>query len=238
LRAVNPVVRRRVVIGDADVDLGDLAPDTHVWASGRVSWKAGETPQGSDTPLGIRFEESQATLLRIAEFDGESFIVRGLSRGLWSVSANLPSGGGYVVSVTRGGRDVIRDGLEVGSGPVSPVEILLAADGARIEGVARRRDGGELVPDARIVLIPPPQRRGTTTRFITIESDARGAFSVEVVPPGEYRLLALDVAGRSDVYPYWESPEFLRQYELRGELITVDPGARLTINPEAIPLVD
>jgi hypothetical protein len=38
--------------------------------------------------------------------------------------------------------------------------------------------------------------------------------------------------------PYWESPEFLRQYELRGEPISADPGARLTIDPEAIPLVD
>jgi hypothetical protein len=37
---------------------------------------------------------------------------------------------------------------------------------------------------------------------------------------------------------YWLDPDFLRQYELRGELITVDPGARLTINPEAIPLVE
>jgi hypothetical protein len=32
--------------------------------------------------------------------------------------------------------------------------------------------------------------------------------------------------------------DFLRQYELRGELVAVDPGGRLTINPEAIPLVE
>jgi hypothetical protein len=51
-------------------------------------------------------------------------------------------------------------------------------------------------------------------------------------------MLAFDPAGRSDLVPYWESPDFLRQYELRGELITVDPGARLTISPEAIPLVE
>jgi hypothetical protein len=51
-------------------------------------------------------------------------------------------------------------------------------------------------------------------------------------------LLALDLLGRRLAGVYWQSPDFLRQYEFRGELITVDPGARLTINPEAIPLVD
>jgi hypothetical protein len=75
-------------------------------------------------------------------------------------------------------------------------------------------------------------------QFPNAEADMWGAFVLEDVPPGEYRLLALDAAGRPTINPYWQSPDFLRQYELRGELITVDPGARLTINPEAIPLVD
>jgi hypothetical protein len=59
---------------------------------------------------------------------------------------------------------------------------------------------------------------------------------VDRVAPGDYRLLVVDTAGLPE--PEWESPDFLRQYELRGERITVDPGARLTINPEAILLVD
>jgi hypothetical protein len=50
--------------------------------------------------------------------------------------------------------------------------------------------------------------------------------------------LSIDVAGVPYGHPFWEDPAFLRQYELRGERITVDPGARLTINPEAILVVD
>jgi hypothetical protein len=75
-------------------------------------------------------------------------------------------------------------------------------------------------------------------RFPTAVADASGVYRLTRIPPGEYRMLALYVAGRPSYSRYWESPDFLRQYELRGERITVDPGARLTINPEAILVVD
>jgi hypothetical protein len=116
---------------------------------------------------------------------------------------------------------------------VPPLEVVLANDGARIEGVVRAADG-RLVPEARIILTPPGGGRDPLLRFHTVVADGAGVFSFETVPPGVYRLLALDTFGNWDSSPFWTSPDFLRQYELRGELITVDPGARLTINPEAI----
>ena len=54
-----------------------------------------------------------------------------------------------------------------------------------------------------------------------------GGFTLDNIPPGEYRMLALEVAGMDDGSPWWELPEFLRRYELRGERITVDPNLSL-----------
>jgi hypothetical protein len=153
----------------------------------------------------------------------------------WANPGDLPDGW-YVESVRSGGIDLLRDALLVGGGPVSPVEVVIANDAVRIEGVVR--DGSDqLVPDARVILIPPFAVRGPLTQFPEVEADASGGYTLERVPPGQYRLLALDLEGR-DPNVNWDSPDFLRQYELRGEVITLDPGARLTIDPEAIPLLD
>jgi hypothetical protein len=114
---------------------------------------------------------------------------------------------------------------------------VLADDAAQIAGAARR-DDGSLVPHARIVLVPGPNRRDSMTDFPTVEADERGVYTLEDIPPGEYRILALDVAGRTDLHPYWENPEFLRRYERLGERITVDPASRIVIDPTTISLLD
>jgi hypothetical protein len=74
-------------------------------------------------------------------------------------------------------------------------------------------------------------------RFLTVDAP-NGTWVLDDVPPGNYRLLVLDVAGKPDRYPYWEDPVFLSRYELPGETITVDAGARMRIDTEAIPIRD
>jgi hypothetical protein len=168
------------------------------------------------------------------------FVLEGAYPGLFrfEAEANRVPNGWHIAAVRSGGRDVLRNGLEVGGG-FSPIEIELRDNAASITGIARNSEG-QLVPAARVVLVPPAGQRGRTTRFPTTETDATGAYSLYRLSPGTYRLLVIDVAGRftAGTDRYWESPDFLRQYELRGELITVDPEAQLTLNPEAIPLVD
>jgi hypothetical protein len=163
-----------------------------------------------------------------------SFIVQAMHPGLFHFfvdQENMPEGW-YVSSVTSGGRDVLRDGLEVTGAILNPIEITVANDGAEIQGVARDGDGA-LVPDARIVLIPPVNRRGAFASFPVAVADQSGTFVLEDVPPGEYRVLALEVPGGRESDPSWDAPEFLREFELRGQLLTVDPGAQLTLSPQA-----
>jgi hypothetical protein len=143
----------------------------------------------------------------------------------------------YLASATSGGRDIMKDGLIAGGGQTGPIELVLADGAASIGGIARD-SGGALVPGARVILIPPPDRRGPLARFPTVTASSSGVYLIERIAPGPYRLLSIDVAGVPYGHPFWEDPAFLRQYELRGERITVDPGARLTINSEAILVVD
>lgn len=230
------IARLRVRLVDQDLDLGVISA-TPVPVSGRVRARGEHAYAVDRGRVALLFADAWGYLVTIqAAVDG-SFSYS-LHRGMYrTLPAGLsgPPPGWYVASIRSGGRDVLLEGLDVDGGPVPPLEIVLADDGARIEGIVRR-DDYSIVPAARIVLIPPPNRRGPILAFPTAAASATGVWVIEQVPPGEYRLLALDVAGEPDTHPYWESPEFLREYELRGERITLDPGARMTINAEAIPL--
>jgi hypothetical protein len=232
------IAELRLRLVDQDVDLGTIAA-TPVQLSGRVRAQGMHATEVDLGTVTVILADDWGMLLTIeAGVDGS--FSDSLHRGIYRV---LPSGldgpppGWYVASMRSGGRDVLREGLEVDGGPVPPLEIVLADDGARIEGIVRK-DDYSIVPDARIVLIPPPNQRGPLLRFPTSTGGANGVYVIDDVPPGEYRVLALDVAGRSATNPYWEAPDFLREYEPRGERITVDPGARMTINAEAIPVYE
>jgi hypothetical protein len=246
---VNPVSRLRFVLDPAegtedasDLDLGDVSPIARGTVTGRIVL-SGDRADFADGGLPPIYMADSAFYLGGHSVDAsaadgsfrQDFVPAGLLRVY--VDETLLPDGWYVESIRHGSRDVLVNGLEVGGGGAAGLEIVLADSPGSIAGVVRMTDS-QLVPGARVVLAPPPFRRGPMAQFPNAEADMWGAFVLEDVPPGEYRLLALDAAGRPTINPYWQSPDFLRQYELRGELITVDPGARLTINPEAIPLVD
>jgi hypothetical protein len=171
---------------------------------------------------------------------GESgeFRAANVSPGLYQLAwrADLPAGS-YIETIRNGSRDVLRDGLIVTPGAESSMVVVIRNGSASIQGTARHVNG-DLAQGAQIILVPPRLERGPFVSFPAVASDPFGRYLFENVRPGAYRILAIDMAGRQAAggAPFWETEAFLGQYELRAELITVDPGARLTIDPEAIPL--
>jgi hypothetical protein len=224
-----------------ELDVGAIPPVTTISIPGRIFPPSGvagtfdwSTMRGfylSGRPAGTSNSIATIGPDGTVVFDG---VAPGLYSFRWS-PGSLPDGW-YVRSFRSGARDIQLDGLEVGGAPVPPIEMVLADDGVGIAGLVRNADG-QPVAGARVLLIPPPSRRGRFSELIRVEADPFGAYSLEAVPPGEYRLLAVDLAGVPE-RGQWESAGFLEEYGLRGELITLEPGERLTIDPEAILLVD
>jgi hypothetical protein len=238
------IVNTRITV-DADeadetgnVDLGTIPVSPRVSAEGRVVVRP--LGRGSIDLTSLRL---MIGLTRVRA-DG-TFLLQDRLPGPYGfrfAPDSIPEGW-YVESAWSGGRDVLREGLEL-TGRPAPIQVVIAEGAGRIEGTVRNADG-ELLPGARVVLILPSHRRGSLLRFPTATADAAGRYVLDGIPPGEYRLLALDEAGTVVPTPsvlapdlYWESPDFLRRNELRGERITLDPGARLSIHREAILLDD
>jgi hypothetical protein len=242
----SPITRIALTLEDEDVDLGTLQYAPRQDIPGRVTLVSSPNLQltSEDVPelilSSMDFGLGSGSKRTQVASDG-SFIFTSVSPGYYEFAlsrfnAPLPSGA-YLLSARSAGRNVARDGLVVG-GSVGFIEVVIAADGARLRGVVV--DQAEApIADVRVVAIPPPDRRGVALTFPTTKSDDMGAFDLRDIPPGNYRLLAIDTGGRTEdvVFPYWETPIFLREYERFGERITVDPDAIIetTLTPVVVP---
>jgi hypothetical protein len=234
---LDPIASFEVSLDDRDVDVGTVQIAPHQRISGGVRLRATEPSDFDFDQIGNVAIIDHFSNVRQAPVgpDGD-FVLSGVSAGLFEFNLPKLPTGWYVASVMSGGRNVGRDGLLVG-GMASPIEVQIASGGARVQGVARDRSSA-LIPDARIVLIPPVDRRGPMTEFPTTRTDDTGAYGLDSVPPGRYRALMIDVAGREGFVrasdPYWQSPDFLRRYEPLAEAVTVDPSVELLLDLELI----
>jgi hypothetical protein len=240
----DPIARIEFTISDEEINLGTLPALTRTSVPVRVfSQKA--NPESADpdlTAIRAGFESlafiNAATSRRIIPAADGSFAADGMfpSRFYFGLDADSLPEGWYVASAMSGTGNLLNDLLVIRGAAVDPIAIILADDGARVEGVAQNAVDDPVA--ARVVLIPPVNRRGPYSMFPTAMADTSGAFVIERVPPANYRILAIDEAGFDRGATYWQSPDFLRRYEIRGEAVTVDPGARIVISPEAILLND
>ena len=221
---MNPLATLRINVdpredkdNDHILDIGVVPLAAKVSVAGRVIFKSGTDPKIDFTKLRFVFAGSfLGTHIVDPAADG-TFEIKGVNPGLFEIAPppaqwDLPAGF-YVASVTSGG-DVLKDGLVIETDKRNPVEIVIADNASTVEGVVRGRNDS-VVPDARVILIPPPTRRGIMANFPVALSNESGEFVIDRVPPGDYRLLALDLAGIPDtgafgvVTPTWQGADFL-----------------------------
>jgi protocatechuate 3,4-dioxygenase beta subunit len=129
--------------------------------------------------------------------------------GLAVSVSDLP-GACYVDSIRYGGRDVPDSGIEYIPG--ATLEIIIGADGGRIDGTAAGSDdqprGGAVV-----ALLSSDGKSSPKS----MQADAQGAFHFSAVPPGDYKLLAWDDVSRDDL----ENPAFARRFDSQATAITL-----------------
>jgi hypothetical protein len=129
----------------------------------------------------------------------------------------------YVKTARAGDTDVLADGLTVAGPGTIAIDVVLASDGGRVQGVVRDKNG-QSVTGATILLAP--DRRSREDLFKSVTSDQNGHYEFAAIAPGNYKLFAWD-----DVEPKaWSDPDFLKDYEKLGEKLVLEAEARAAVD--------
>jgi hypothetical protein len=153
-----------------------------------------------------------------------SFAVRNFVPGRYAVDLQ-PNSPWYVQSAMSGMVDLLREDLVLSSGRrPEPVEIVLRDDGAMLSGTIRA-DGQ---PGVGSVLLIPEQAAPSQIRVAAAAPG--GDFLFDRVPPGDYKVLALDTVADLE----FRNPEVLGSYLSKASRITLEPGQQASVSLERI----
>lgn len=164
---------------------------------------------------------------------GGAFTFASASDLAYSVTATQLPQNSYIAGIRIGGRVADTGILEVGSGGIQDLEIRIAADGARLRGVAAAED--RQLKAELVSLVPQPPLRQSLHLYKRATVDqATGEFSMSGVAPGNYILLAWQSRPQNNAE---QNSEFLARVESLGRPIRVEPGGhqdgiRLNVIPK------
>ena len=134
----------------------------------------------------------------------------------------------YVKSVRLGSSDV-RNGFRFEAQSNVPLEITVGSNGGTVDGVVLGNKG-QPAGGATVVLVPDVFLRQRTSFFKTTTTDPAGAFRINGIAPGDYKIFSWEALETGA----WEDPDFLRPYEVRGQSLTIIEGTRQTVQATAI----
>ena len=151
--------------------------------------------------------------------DDESLVFENVQPGSYRVAAT--TGMGYISSITSGGEDLLHKPLLVSAGSAPPaIEITLRDDGAEVDGTVGSPSQGStfLLP---VVYFLPMADGGGQFRVAWTSGDGR--FQLQQVPPGAYRVFALE---RQRPELEYATDEVRSQYDSKAQVIRVVAGQK------------
>jgi hypothetical protein len=133
---------------------------------------------------------------------------KGLTPGKWTQDFNPKPAGFYLKSPA---------GIEIGPDGHEPVQVVLSSQGAQVSGKVP-------VEGSTVLLIPDGEKPVRVLKFAVANAD--GNYVIDSIPPGKYRLVALeDIESQS-----WENPVVAQRFEGGGMAVDLGTGAKVSID--------
>ena len=126
------------------------------------------------------------------------------------------------------GVDIIDAGLELRAGEnVGDIEVELTNRLTDVSGVVTTPKG-EPVKDYSVVVFPTDREKWTpNSRYLkTARPDQDGRYKVNGLPPGEYRVIALDYVDSNE----WNDPESLDRVQSRATTFSINEGEMKSVD--------
>jgi hypothetical protein len=158
-----------------------------------------------------------------------TFTLPNIKAGEYRVLVEGLPNGYYVKEARIGTSDALNRSFQFNGADNAPLEILVAAGAASINGTATN-ERGEAVPGAIVALVPE-RARDRVELYKSESANARGQFTFASVPPGDYKVFAWEALEPNA----FQNADVLKQHDARGRVIHVQEGSTQTLDMRVIP---
>jgi Carboxypeptidase regulatory-like domain len=164
--------------------------------------------------------EFQYGAQQVGERGNSSLQLQNIAPGTYEVEIN-PNGMFYVQSVTSGTTNLLESHLSVApGGSVQPIEIVMRDDAASLSG-----NVSSVSQPLNATVMAIPER--SSAQPILQLTDSNGNFQFAFLPPGAYKILAIDHPEQLE----YSNPDVLRKYlsKARETTLSADQAARIDL---------
>jgi hypothetical protein len=224
--------QRTLEVGDVDIEGIELTPGQPRSLSGRVIPPEGrKLPPGLMVVLGSREAgNTQGGGIAQVGVDG-TFTIPRVAPDDYDVVIGSVAGGeddAYIQSISD--TDALAEGVNVGEGPLPPLDIVLKPNGGSAECTVKNEEG-DPVPDASILIVPDPPRQRQAALFGECRTRTDGTCKVMGITPGEYHVYAFPEGMAIDRHDL----EAFKPFEKDAEAVKFAEGERKLVSLKAAP---
>jgi Carboxypeptidase regulatory-like domain len=222
--------RQAIEVGDADVTGVNLVISPGITIKGRVTVEGKSDVSG--VQLGLRPRETQmffSSTMTNPRRDG-TFVLNNVPDGSYEVTAwGLPEDA-YLKSARLGDSEALLSGVEINGGQAAgPLEIVVGANGGRLNGAVVRDD--KPLTGATVALVPKDAAMRADTRWQkATTTDQYGAFTLRGIRPGDYQIFAWEKIEPNA----YQDPAFLKRFEKGAESVEIKEGQQRTVRLTAL----
>ncbi len=139
----------------------------------------------------------------------------------------------FISSARFDGDDAVTNGFTTSPGKESVLEVVISNASGALAGVVKDRLD-KPVPAGRVVLLPEGPRRSNPFLIRTTVAIEQGAYTVDTLPPGEYRAIAFPDADQFTP-AYLRDMENVAKYEVYGQSVRIGPKETTRMDLTIVP---
>jgi 5-hydroxyisourate hydrolase-like protein (transthyretin family) len=225
-----------VEVAGTDIEGVVITIGIGVSVSGRIRVE-GETSQDLQGTA-VRFQRggpgvefnSPGWTCRIAR--DRTFKIENLDPARYGVLIDGLPDGYYAKSIRVGEVEITYSGVDLTTGALGQVDILLSPKAGLVSGSVQNPKTGQPTSGVTVVLVPKEKERlAISTFYRETATDEHGRFTFKSVIPGEYKAYAWEDVEASA----WLDRDFMQPFEDKGEPVTVGENARANVQVNLIP---
>jgi carboxypeptidase family protein len=223
-----------VDVVSADIDGLLLTVTAGITIPGKVNWDGKPSLMRDEVWISLESEQAKFGIgsKRTNPDDNWQFTLKEVADGTYKVRLTGLSKDCYIKEVRYGDSAVPDTEFRV-KGAGGDLEVSVSSQGARAGGTVLNPESLP-APGVWVVVVPEESKRKFLRLYKSVLTDQYGHFEIHGLAPGKYKLFSWQGVEENA----WQDPEFLKDYESKGEAIEVQDRDQKSIDLKLIQAKD